>query len=296
MGLIIGLSVSPVVKSILGTLAGLLGVFLGLQENIFGKGKPLADARSPIVLSSLRAGSFGLSCTIAILIGLYIRTNDSIGLTPKDQVQKWVQAGYPDSVALEIALVEKMGMTSRQLLSLHQQRAEPINKPEKSTSAKSDTKKDKEEEANVSSTGNRFAGVASSVLFSKEDIMSLSTILDPKEYDNDPAKTLEQYRQWDNKNLTRYANLVSEQIANPSDQLAILRLVSDLTIVVISYEKQFEEIYKAMQKMETALQWAEKENISTMLELLAKIKKSVPSQKRDEMVRTIAVLVFKTKL
>jgi len=296
MGLIIGLSVSPVVKSILGTLAGLLGVFLGLQENLFGKAKQSADALSPIVLSSLRAGSFGLTCAIAILIGLYIRTNDSIGLTPKQQVQKWVDAGYPDSLALELALVEKMTMTSRQLLNLHEQNTVSESKNKLSSKSKSTSKKEEDDDAVSTSSVIRTAGVASSVLFSKEDILSLSGILDPEAYDNDPAKILKQYKQWGYANLSNYAKMITELVEDPADQLAILRQVSDLTIVMISYEQRFKEIFQAMQKMETAEQWAEKENIPTMTELLSNIKNSVPDQSQDKMLSTIAVLLFKTKI
>jgi hypothetical protein len=70
-GLLIGLSVSPVVATVLGSITAALGALLGFQN------ANEAAARG----SDVRLAFFGFSCAIALFVGLYLRTHNS--LSPK---------------------------------------------------------------------------------------------------------------------------------------------------------------------------------------------------------------------
>src|SRR5210317_265367 len=86
LGIIIGLSASPVVKTILGALSGLLAAFLGLQESLFSKQEEdINKVNNRIYLNSIRAGSFGIATVIALLIGMYMRTHGVLSITIEKQ-------------------------------------------------------------------------------------------------------------------------------------------------------------------------------------------------------------------
>lgn len=112
IGIIVGLSSSEVVSIILGALAALLAAFLGLQDQ-----RASAEEEGPAIntlkMSGLRAGSFGVSCVIAILLGMYLRTHqvlsDTISL--KEQVDVWVEAGYDTTQARQYVVFQKLGIT-----------------------------------------------------------------------------------------------------------------------------------------------------------------------------------------
>ena len=296
MGLIIGLSVSPVVKSILGTLAGLLGVFLGLQENIFGKSKQPPDSTSPIILSSLRAGSFGLACAITILFGLYIRTHDAIGLTPKDQVKKWIDAGYKKPLARELALVEKMGMTSMQLLNLHKQKKKIVKESAGDSSGVTTKKKAEVVEEEIENTVSMKPGFASSVLFSKEDMLGLSSILDPVDYDNNTEKALKQYKSFEIPQLDRYSDALAGYGLEPAKQIALLTQVSDLAVALYSFEPQYDKIQKAMRSIKNTEKLVSENNFPQLQKLLTTVKENIPAKEQDNFMTILSDLLFETKV
>ena len=89
VGLLVGLSASPVVAVVVGALAAGLMTLLG-----FVKSAPADDSKVPIDGSPLRLGSFGVSCAIAILIGLSIRTHNLLSPTIEEQVAEIRKAGY----------------------------------------------------------------------------------------------------------------------------------------------------------------------------------------------------------
>ena len=78
IGILIGLSTSSTVGLIIGALSSGLLVFLGF------KGK---DS----VIQTLRVGTFGISCTIALLIGLYLRVNNAFAPSIKSEVNSWIE-------------------------------------------------------------------------------------------------------------------------------------------------------------------------------------------------------------
>lgn len=77
IGLLIGMSTSGTVGLIIGTLASVLLVLLGFKEK--------GDSNT----QTLRVGSFGLFCALAILTGLFLRVNNSFTPTIKSEVEMW---------------------------------------------------------------------------------------------------------------------------------------------------------------------------------------------------------------
>jgi len=280
MGLIIGLSVSPVVKSILGTLSGLLGVFLGLQDTIFGKGEKTEDSVSPVVLSSLRAGAFGLSCALFLIFGLYLRTNDAIGLSVKDQVARWTDAGYDSTLAHELALYEKINMTSKQLLSLH------LSKSASNT---------REGDTTQVAAGNGVGGgTASTFLFSYKDLPQLANILDPRLYDNNAANTLSEYKATKVPQLLNYANAVEVNFKE-ENRLDILSEITALTIALSTREKEYNQLSKILMNIQQAKKWAKENSLPELSNVISTIEKNVSPDKQDDFTQVISEVLFDIK-
>ena len=77
IGLLIGMSTSGTVGLVIGSLASVLLVLLGFREK--------GDSN----LQTLRVGSFGLFCSLAILTGLFFRVNNSFTPTVKSEIEMW---------------------------------------------------------------------------------------------------------------------------------------------------------------------------------------------------------------
>jgi hypothetical protein len=110
LGIIVGLSVSPTVKVIMGSLAGLLAAFLGLQDSFYSKQQEqdFSKVQNRIKMSSIRSGSFGLACVFGILLGVVFRTHDVLTISVKEQVQRWVDAGYDSSYARNLVVYQRL--------------------------------------------------------------------------------------------------------------------------------------------------------------------------------------------
>jgi hypothetical protein len=111
VGLLIGLSVSEVVGAVVGGLMALLAAFLGLKE----EARPATTQGQPLNGPALRAWrltGFGLVCSVAILAGLLIRTHNLLSRTPRQLVQTWKDAGYPDKTARDLAAYQELGLVT----------------------------------------------------------------------------------------------------------------------------------------------------------------------------------------
>ena len=109
LGLIMGLSVSPTTKIVLGVIAAGLGTFLGFDKSAF-KGTPAAEnqpSRSSF-LRELRVGSFGFAVVAGILLGMTIRTNELLSPTIVESVERWTEAGYHPTVARQFVALERL--------------------------------------------------------------------------------------------------------------------------------------------------------------------------------------------
>ena len=98
VGILVGLSSSPVVSIVIGALATGMITLLGFVPG--GKGGEAAYAGG----STVRLGSFGFACTVAVLLGLGIRTYNWASPSIAEQIQKVEQAGYtPDEARRWVA-------------------------------------------------------------------------------------------------------------------------------------------------------------------------------------------------
>lgn len=88
LGLLVGLSISPVVSGVIGTLSSLLVIMLGLNDKFMG------------TVKSFRVGAFGIFAVAGILLGMYIRTNNSLS-PPMEEVKKeYLSTGFEENQAL----------------------------------------------------------------------------------------------------------------------------------------------------------------------------------------------------
>jgi len=96
VGVLMGMTTTPVVGGILAALAALFATIFGVKDN---------DTSS-----FARIGGFGLFCVLGVAGGVYLRAHNSLGNNPRQQVAEWTSAGFSDSVARSIVLYREMGL------------------------------------------------------------------------------------------------------------------------------------------------------------------------------------------
>jgi len=202
LGVIMGLSVSPVVATVLGALATLLGSLLGLQ----GGEPPTAEtpevalkALSRRNVSGLRLGSFGFACVAGIFLGLFIRSNEVLSVDTKKLVTSFEDAGYDKKSALDLAAFQKLGLVpaGRQVQYTETQKA---------------------------LQGNLYEGLA------KIDFCGDVSM---KKFGNDVNEVLKAYRRQDNEQLKRLA----DELAALQSSEERKNLVVALENVLCNYNK-----------------------------------------------------------
>lgn len=282
MGLIIGLSVSPVVKSILGTLSGLLGVFLGLQDSIFGKKEVAINSLSPIILSSVRTGSFGIFCVLAILFGLYLRTHDTIGMSVENQVKKWTDAGYDSTMARELAMYEKLNMTSMKLLTLH----------EKSMVIESDSLQKMVSTPEV-------GGSAGGFLFSYKSLPKLTSILNPNLYvdgevtESNLPRILSNYTTWEKLPLDNYVLVIKNEITSPQDQILLIQEVSNLSHSLYGSEEDYKTLKEALNGFNNLKQWPSLHKYPELQSIMEVAERNLEPELMDQFLSIISDVLYK---
>jgi len=187
LGMIAGLSVSPVVQVILGALVTVVTGFLGLQA------APADGAASGVLgnlkINEVRIGSFAFACVAGILCGLFIRSNAPFTSITHD-VKKWTDAGYSEPEARQNVAFQLLGF-----------------KPA-----------DKEIVA-----GDLQKASASGLFAAHGDKFSLCDTLNPKTLNNDPQQSLAMLNQYSSVYDGKLAPLAAEiQKLSPRDQEKLL--------------------------------------------------------------------------
>lgn len=177
VGVIVGLSVSPVVVIILGSLVSLLAAFLGIQEEESAKAAS-EKLLSRFKMNRLRTGSLGFACVGGILLGLFIRSHELFSVPVKEQMEKWTSAGYTKEEARQLVAFQKLGI-----------------KPEAREVIAGETQK-----------------AYSSSLFSNSIDASLCEDLAMEKYGNDASKVLAAYRRTNNAKLARLADQIENHV------------------------------------------------------------------------------------
>lgn len=103
VGLLVGLSSSPVVSVVVGALSAGLVALLGFARP--GKEGDGLHAEGSV----LRLGSFGAACAVALLLGLLIRAHGWASPTIKDQVDEVQKAGYSPEEARKWVAFRNVG-------------------------------------------------------------------------------------------------------------------------------------------------------------------------------------------
>lgn len=105
LGLLLGLSTSPVVALIVGALATFVSQLISSRAT---PGVSTEAAKpSQLRIEAYRLGTFALTCVLGVILGLYMRTHDSlspsIGALRKE-VDALVEIGVPKSESQKIVL------------------------------------------------------------------------------------------------------------------------------------------------------------------------------------------------
>ena len=98
LGALPGLSISPVVSGVIGTISGLLAVLLGISEKYM----------SP--LKSVRIGAFGFFCVAGIFLGMYIRTNKGLLPSRQKMMQEYTAVGFTKEEARDFIAYREFGL------------------------------------------------------------------------------------------------------------------------------------------------------------------------------------------
>lgn len=124
LGLMIGLSHSPVVATFVGAVAALLVTLLGLAERkLPGKTpEPASGAQAPeppelrrslAQARSVRVASFAFGCLIVTPGALWARTHDWVGLSLAERLQRsqaaWSAAGYAPADVQRFVAFQELG-------------------------------------------------------------------------------------------------------------------------------------------------------------------------------------------
>ena len=103
VGVLVGLSSSPVVSVVVGALASGMVTLLGFVRSPKDGEAPLSDG------SVVRLGGFGVACAAAVLFGLFIRTHNWLSPSIADQVAEVQRAGYSGEEARRWVAYKNVG-------------------------------------------------------------------------------------------------------------------------------------------------------------------------------------------
>lgn len=103
VGMLVGLTLTPVVSGLLTTLGGLLAAILGLAGE--GSG-PMSKVR----VNGGRIGAFGFACVLGVLGGMTLRIKDVLATPVRKEVAAWTGAGYPEEEARRFVAFARTGL------------------------------------------------------------------------------------------------------------------------------------------------------------------------------------------
>jgi hypothetical protein len=104
VGILVGLSSSPVVSAVVGALTAGMVTLLGFTRAT-KEGGPILSPEGSV----FRLGSFGVACAIAVGLGLYIRTHNLASPSIADQVAEVQKGGYTPEEARRWVAYKNVG-------------------------------------------------------------------------------------------------------------------------------------------------------------------------------------------
>jgi hypothetical protein len=106
VGVLVGLSSSPVVSVVVGALAAGMVTLLGFVRSA------KEDQPSYTEGSVVRLGSFGVACAGAVILGLFIRTHNWVSPSIAEQVSEVQKAGYSGEEARRWVAYKNIGTST----------------------------------------------------------------------------------------------------------------------------------------------------------------------------------------
>jgi hypothetical protein len=106
VGVLVGLSSSPVVSVVVGALAAGMVTLLGFVRSAKD------DQPSYTEGSVFRLGSFGVACTAAVIFGLFVRTHNWVSPSIAEQVSEVQKAGYSAEEARRWVAYKNIGIST----------------------------------------------------------------------------------------------------------------------------------------------------------------------------------------
>ncbi|WP_138464524.1 hypothetical protein [Poseidonocella sp. HB161398] len=118
LGTVMGLSVTPVVATVVGVLATLLAAILGLDAKEGGTRLPAVNA--------LRIGAFGFAAVAGLALGLYARINNPLAAPPRADMARWSEA-FPENptLARQMMVFERTQLQPAEV-AFREDRAAPV--------------------------------------------------------------------------------------------------------------------------------------------------------------------------
>jgi hypothetical protein len=114
VGLLVGLSTSPVVGAVISGLVALLATYLGLNGSALPK-KPgeRAKSLSEVSRSHVRIACFSAGAIIGVLLGVVLRTHDALGISKADRLKEWRNLGLSDHEARHLVVLGELGLVPK---------------------------------------------------------------------------------------------------------------------------------------------------------------------------------------
>ncbi len=234
LGIIMGLSVSDVVQTIFGVLAGLMGAFLGFDKrNYTGmEASEYEKEKYNTLFTAMRAGWFGLAVVAGILSGIFIRTNELFTMSVEKSVKQWTDAGFDPDYARKLVAYKRLAI--------------------------SPTTGELGEATQLQRT-------SQAALFSAEDRETLCGAIDPDNWNNDWKTVKDAMIELDNEPL---ANLVTAIEANvPEDQR--FDFLKGLRILVCEMNRKTTQLCILGPDL---AKWLNNEDTSAIAAVVAKLK------------------------
>jgi hypothetical protein len=98
VGILVGMSNTPVVAIVVSSLVALVATFFGLSTQTTEGAKVL------------RIASFGLACPIAVFVGLGARSHGWLTPSIQHQIANWTNAGYSPAEARSFVAFRELGV------------------------------------------------------------------------------------------------------------------------------------------------------------------------------------------
>lgn len=208
LGTVMGLTTTPVVSVVVGALASLLGVFMGLDGTGSSEGRALR-------VNGTRIGALGLAAVIGFGLGLYVRINNPLAEHPADQLARWEEA-LPDdpTLAKQMMLYERTGISPAEFTYGKDVPATPV----------------------AAVVNEEVVKAKSAILFSTLSEFDACSLVDPEEY-ADASETLKVY---DRHNAPDLLKKLKTEIEALDPELQDAAVISAHRILCILQEEEEE--------------------------------------------------------